>query len=459
MITGTKMLRAWEGWEGLTVDGRFPLVKYLGSGEVSAVFLTERVDHPLTQAAIKIVSADEAAAKFRLARWELASRLSHPHLIRLFEMGRSRLDQISFVYLVMEYAEEDLSKVDRPLTPGEAFEMLGPTLDTLGYLHGQRLAHGRLKPSNIMAVNDRLRISSEAVRPFGEGGDLERSPRYSPPEIASSGASAKGDVWSLGMTLVEALTKSLPSRGITAEELILPKTLPGPFDELARNCLRWNPQDRWTVADLAEWLQRHGDPSFQPRESVSPAKSGRKRYAIPLAAVGLAVAAAVSVPYLTKRQPEAAIVPASVPNQPTPRVEETRTAETPSESTVPPSESRQPKAAAKAATKLVSPNGVQQDVVQQVLPEVPVKARNTIHGKVTVRVRVRVDPSGDVADVKNESTGASRYFGNLALQAARQWKFAPARANDSAGSREWMLRFEFANNSNRPVSVQAAPSP
>jgi len=69
-----------------------------------------------------------------------------------------------------------------------------------------------------------------------------------------------------------------------------------------------------------------------------------------------------------------------------------------------------------------------------------------------VRVRVRVDAAGSVAEVKNESPESSRFFGNLALQAARRWRFTPA------SPREWILRFEFVRNPKNPVSVQASAS-
>jgi len=86
--------------------------------------------------------------------------------------------------------------------------------------------------------------------------------------------------------------------------------------------------------------------------------------------------------------------------------------------------------------------------VNQVLPDVPAKARNTIQGKVTIRIRADVDASGNVVAVQNESPESSRFFGNLALQAARRWKFTP-------GPSEWILRFEFVRNPKDPVSVQA----
>jgi TonB family protein len=89
---------------------------------------------------------------------------------------------------------------------------------------------------------------------------------------------------------------------------------------------------------------------------------------------------------------------------------------------------------------------------------VPAKARNTIHGKVAINIRVRVDGNGSVADAHNESPDSSRYFGNLALQAARRWKFEPAEASASAHPAEWNLHFQFVRDARRPVSVKADPA-
>ena len=75
-------------------------------------------------------------------------------------------------------------------------------------------------------------------------------------------------------------------------------------------------------------------------------------------------------------------------------------------------------------------------VEQEVLPEIPPRAVGTIHGTMVVNVRVHVDPSGSVSDVKLDPPAASRYFAKYILDAARRWKFAA-----SDGSHEWTLRF------------------
>ncbi len=115
------MAENWKQWEGHTINGEFQLKKYLGGSERSAVFLTEHPRCEPRQAAIKLITADAANAERQLAQWRQAEELSHPHLIRLLDMGRCRLDSLELIFVVMEYAEENLAQVipTRPLTPAE----------------------------------------------------------------------------------------------------------------------------------------------------------------------------------------------------------------------------------------------------------------------------------------------------------------------------------------------------
>jgi serine/threonine protein kinase len=80
--------------------------------------------------------------------------------------------QYPLVYLVME-AEEDLSQVipTRALLPVEAQQMLPPLLDVISYLHSRGLVHGRIKPSNIMAVDDQLKLSIDSFHSVSDAGE------------------------------------------------------------------------------------------------------------------------------------------------------------------------------------------------------------------------------------------------------------------------------------------------
>src|ERR1700674_4706343 len=147
------MSEAWKRWEGRPVDGRFPLQSYLGSSDQSAVFLT--VTQPSgsdsEKTAIKLIPADAVDAKHQFLRWKAASELTHPNLIRIFEAARCELDGTELLYVVMEYAEENLSQIlpERALTADETRGMLPPILRALQFVHDKGLGHEQIQPQII----------------------------------------------------------------------------------------------------------------------------------------------------------------------------------------------------------------------------------------------------------------------------------------------------------------------
>ena len=159
-----------QEWVGRVVDGRFTLREWAGGSGHSGVFLTEMPDEPAGKAAIKLVPAlpmGEAAS--RESEWAAAKEFSHPHLMRPLATGRCQIDGETLDYMVTEYADEVLGEILplRPLTPAEAREMLTPVLDALGYLHAKGFVHSRLKPSNILVVNDQLKLSADSLQAVG----------------------------------------------------------------------------------------------------------------------------------------------------------------------------------------------------------------------------------------------------------------------------------------------------
>ena len=183
------MSHDWKQWEGQVVEGKYSLLRYLGGSEYSAVFLTEfRQNEGPQRAAIKLIPASTGGQDdLQLSRWGAAAELSHPHLISIFDGGRCEIGGAPLLYIVMECADENLAQVipSRALTADEAREMLGAVLDALAYLHGKGFVHGHLKPANIMASDDQLKLSSDGIRRVGEA--LDRSGRldeYDPPEHA-----------------------------------------------------------------------------------------------------------------------------------------------------------------------------------------------------------------------------------------------------------------------------------
>ena len=70
------------------------------------------------------------------------------------------------------------------------------------------------------------------------------------------------------------------------------------------------------------------------------------------------------------------------------------------------------------------------------------KARSTIHGTVRVVVKIRVDKSGAVSSAVPASS-PSRFFGDAAVQAAKQWDFTPAKVSGQPVPSEWLVRFRL----------------
>jgi TonB family protein len=549
------MTEALKRWEGQIVEGVFPLWKYLGGSDHSAVFLTEFGSGDPQKAVIKFYPYDLATADKQLSSWELAGQLSHPNLLRLFQSGRSRIDGNDLLYLVMEYAEEDLSQIlpQRALTPEETRDMLGPVLDALEYLHGRGFVHGDLKPANILATGDHLKLSSDAGSRIGETPSVpRRAGAYDPPEANSGMLTPAADVWSLGMTLVEVLTQHLPERQPGPNrEPVVPVDLPAPFLEIARQCLWLEPHRRIGVADIAARMNpravaaaasRSASPGSSPSGSplaraghVSPrtpppvaslavpsraaarmqhnphrppsyrGSGSRPRFLLPLIVGALLFAAALTVPRLLSHRPSAKSVATVVPDKPAsqtavrkplesaesskPKAKPEResavsqTAKSaapavpqavqPAAPTAAPdslkttSEREQPSPAASSAARAASREtrepgalgiaSAKGDVLDQVLPDVSQKARATIHGKVRVSVKVHVDASGGVSEAKFDSPGPSRFFADLALEAARKWAFTPPEVNGKSVASEWQLRFEFTQKDTKAVPRQTAP--
>jgi TonB family protein len=270
------MSDVWKQWEGQLADNKFPLHHFLAATNHSAVFLTQLPDPQPRQAAIKFISADDPTAGQQLAVWNQVAKLSHPSLLRLFHWGRCRLEGMSLLYVVMECAEENLGQIlpQRPLTPDETRDMLNPVVDVLAYLHSKFYVHSHIKPSNLLAVGDQLKLSSDTICPITQPREALREPdAYDAPEVASSPAkpsTPSSDVWSLGVTIVEALTQAAPALpfDVTAEPIV-PNSLPQPFLDTARHALRRDPTDRWAAAQIAARLSGVAEPVAAPAPSIA----------------------------------------------------------------------------------------------------------------------------------------------------------------------------------------------
>jgi len=415
-------------------------------------------------------------AQARASWWESAGKLSHPHLLQILDTGRWHPDDEQEIqFAVMEYADENLAEIlpNRRLTPDEAIAMLLPTLDVLDYLHGHGMVHGDIKPANIMAAGDELKLSSDGIRPVGNSeAPVESRSMYAAPERVKGAILPSGDIWSLGTVLVEALTNRLPTRDKTDEQdPKLPEDIPQPFGDIAAHCLNSDSGRRWSTAEIRECLDRAQTEAKQDltTQQMSPVTEGQG------AAHAPAVAITAPLPRDTKtivgshwktREQRAfrlavAIIVALVLIAAGVRMfhHSTETRQPVSTTSVHQGTESSLQPLTTDVSKSTTDNVDHGAVSHQVLPDVPSKARNTITGKVKVTVKVAVDASGAVSHASLVSRGPSEYFANQALQAARKWTFKPPTVHGRAVPSEWSLSFEFKSNGTTAAAQRTSPDP
>jgi TonB family protein len=442
-------------WVGRKIDGRFPLIAWLGGSDSNAVFLTEiggpnqpqtSTHEPwpteLQKAAIRLVPAS-AKAEDRLAIWNAAASLSHPNLVRIFRTDRAEIDEVPVIYLITELAEENLGQIlpERTLTTDETRDMLAPILDALSYLHEKGLVHGHLRPSNILVVENEVKLSSDGLLRAGKPShELPSTDLHNAPELAGGSATPAADVWSLGITLVESLTQQLPFWDAANEaEPEVPATLPNPFSEIVRECLHANPARRCSLNEIRAMLEGKHHPAAEPvlhapQYSVRPAEptAPRRIPLVPLL-VGLVLLVAIIIGLLMhNRKTQVAPLATETTQQTPPAEPESRPA----------------------------PQAVENkkaEVINRVVPNIPSGARNTIHGTVSVTVHVSVDSTGTVSDAELANRGPSAYFARMAVESARNWKFQPEKKNGSAVSSAWLLHYAFRRDGTEVTPVETSP--
>ena len=459
-----------EQHAGTIIDGRFTLIRWLGGSRHTSVFYTEIDSDPARPAAIKFISSESVDADARLALWSEAQALSHPNLIRLFYFGRCAIQGADCLYAVTEYAEEVLSEIlpERALTPQETREIVMPLLSALGYLHGRKLVHAALKPSNLLVVHDQLKLSVDEICRAGEPDTrATSSPEYDAPELTSGVFSPAADIWSLGMLLIAALTQQPPAwqRTATADPAF-PATLHMPFLSIVQECLHVDPSRRATLNAIKTLL----DPSRE-----RPAVAGddqqnteaRKPRLILISSVvlGVALVALIAALKLSSNPTPTPTEPApAAAQQPAPQPQVQPQAPPPTAAHAKPAPA-QPRTAPQAiAAPPAAPVSKQEPASSEPgattatvgdahgpLPSISAAALASIHGRFRSVIRVDIAPDGSVASAAVDTQGPSPYFANLALKAARGWHF-PA----TGGSMAQLLQFQFSQSG---TSVALAPAP
>jgi TonB family protein len=465
-----------KAWEGRMLDARLPLRQWLGTTDHSCVYLTEVAGPKSPKAVVKIFPADFFDQDHQLDRWRALTQLNSPTLLRVLDGGRSELDGTPFLFVVTDFADEDLSQIlpQRALTPDEVKDLLPPLLEALAYLHKSGYVHGHIQPSNIMASGDKLKLPIDRAYSVGERRDnTSLLTPYDAPEIDTGPMTSAADIWSLGMFLIAALKQrplSVARDPSSAPEI--PADIPEPLRSIITDCLVLNPKDRSTLAEIGAWLEPlsataaaaasvAATPSARPAIKPYPAKPSAPvrivevaepevakseeppapgtrsnwRVAVPIAVVALIVAVVLGQ-RLFSHKPEPVAPPATETTEAKPAGQPA----TPSTPTKP------------TATSPEDP------ILHRVVPELSAGVKRRIRGTLKVIVHVDVDPSGKVIAAKVTTPSSSHYFNNLAQITSQQWEFAPPQQNSEPIPSAWQLRFQFSRRSTE-VFPSRAPVP
>jgi tetratricopeptide (TPR) repeat protein len=327
---------------------RYVIVRELGRGGMATVYLAEDLKHG-RHVAIKVLRPELAGAlgpdRF-LREIEIAARLDHPHILPLYDSGRTggptdrRTDSATgttadgrrptgtdFLYYVMPFVEgeslRDRLKREKQLPLEDALQIAREVADALSYAHSRDVVHRDIKPENILLAGGHARVADFGIaRAITEAGG-ERltgtglaigTPTYMSPEQASGSYDLDGrsDLYSLGCVLYEMLAGHPPFTGplesmvhqhLTVDPpavtTIRPAVPPAVAAALQR-VLAKTPADRFSpAAQFAEALQPRGVQAAAPPPTVGAT------HADPLRAAGIFSLAAIptlAVAYLLVRE-------------------------------------------------------------------------------------------------------------------------------------------------------------
>jgi len=226
---------------GRTLQGRYQIVKKVGEGGMSFVYLATDVA-TREQYAIKVLSAalsQDVNAMARLRREaSLGMRLAHPNICHIIRLGET---EDGLVYVVMPFVDGEIL-ADRTNRIGylPLPEVVGLVRDMAAGLHVAhqlKIVHRDLKPENIMVCRRADGTDFAVVMDFGlakerkAGAELQKltatgivlgTPEFmSPEQLRGKPLDARTDIYSLALMTYEMLTGKLPFSGRTQQEMMI----------------------------------------------------------------------------------------------------------------------------------------------------------------------------------------------------------------------------------------------
>lgn len=253
---------------------RCAIERELGQGGMATVYLARDLKHD-RKVAVKVLRPELAATlgSERFVREiEIAARLTHPHILPLFDSGEAD----GFLYYVMPYVEgESLrQRLEREgkLSLHEAIEIADHIASALTYAHERGVIHRDIKPENILLAGDQAIVADFGIARAVEAAGGERltatglavgTPAYMSPEqaFATQEVDARSDVYALGCVFYEMVGGRAPFEGATPQELIAKHaadtvpalratapTIPPYVDRAVERALAKAPEDRFPSA-------------------------------------------------------------------------------------------------------------------------------------------------------------------------------------------------------------------
>jgi serine/threonine-protein kinase len=300
-----------------TVAG-FRVRSLIGESDMALVYLAEEVATG-RQVALKLlrptVATDERFRQRFLRESQLAGGLPHPHVVATIASGE---DESGALYLAMRYVDgSDLREILRregPLEPRRAVALASQVADALDAAHAAGLVHRDVKPGNVLVALEAegehayvcdfglARHVSSVSSLTGDRGFVGTIDYVPPEQIEGKAIDGRGDVYSLGCLLYEALAGRRPFErdselAVVFAHLNEPPPsatearpeLPTAFDEVFRRALAKDPDERYaTCGELAAAARAALVGKVAPRRR-------RRRRLIALAAAGVAALAAAVV--------------------------------------------------------------------------------------------------------------------------------------------------------------------
>jgi len=268
------------------VIGDFILREKLGAGSLATVFKSVQISLG-REVALKVLSneyTDFKGVSDFLKEARAAAKLNHPNLVQAYAVG----EENGICYLAMDYVKgktlKDIILSDDEIPIDKALHIIQQVAEALYYAWEEaEMIHRDVKPDNIMInLEGMAKLTDLGLAmnksDWHEDMDISGSPSYmSPEQFAGEELDTRSDIYSLGVTLYQILTRKLPFDGSTIrtiakqhfqEEAVavnkINKEIPSAAANLVKKMLAKSPDDRFS--DMEELLKA----IWQIRQKTAP---------------------------------------------------------------------------------------------------------------------------------------------------------------------------------------------